>query len=476
MPVELDRVAFAVPAQRFRISATIARDAPVSLVTEYVLRLISVLGEVTPSGLQAYFGISDFEVTALIKDLIRDSFLDEAQGALVLGPRGKDAFRYGSADDPRISDVVRIDRSIAFDRIAFAPVNDTTPSPRAAIIPVTLDDPTKAESSRQQAEAAFRWHYREIDERYAGDDASAKRPSIQSVDAVRQERHFSFEVVIPINLAVDGKIVAKPDFSAVYESDESRAPLVASLARACSAISVPRDAEDALDFIAHFDRGLMSKVRSSSRGLDVNLWHNNIIGKAAGKLPIVALPFVGAPITRKVKTLLREAFDLAEHEGLAFSGSVLWIRPEVETWGRSYEFTAFLNELTALWGLTEAPTLVSSGTRFLHKPVCQLFEETAAFSHCIVAPDGTLPRALEIILAPGRWIIAIVYQHVEGSDYAVPCGFFIPIASVATEVATQIRQKLLGAQSKLETLWGPLGKERSPGQLIASLTRVPKAE
>jgi hypothetical protein len=471
-PTELDRIAFSVPAQRFRISATIARDAPVSLVTEYVLRLVHVLGEVTPSGVQTYFGISDFEATALIKDLVRDTFLTESNGSLILGARGKDAFRYGSPDDPRVSDLAQITRSVAFDRIAFAPVDDTAVSPRPAVISISSDDPTKAESSREQAEAAFQLHFREIDERYAVEAGNSKRPSIQSVDAVRQERHFSFEVVIPLNLAESGVVAAEPDFSEIYGDDYTKSPLVAALARACSAVRVPNDSEDALNLIAAFDKGLISKVRSRDRGLDVEAWFNRILNTAPASLPIPALPFVGAPNTMKVKQLLREAFDLAEHQGLAFSGSVIWLRPEVESWGRSYEFASFLKELTNLWGLTDAPTLLSSGETYLQGSIGQFFQES--FSRCVVAPAGTFPAALELIVAPGRWIIAIVYQRVDGFDYAVPCGFFVPIASVASQVASLIRETLLNARSGLKMRWRPDGENSTMEEVIASLTTVSK--
>ena len=167
----VDRIALALPAQRFRVSATVARDARVPLVTEFVLRMLSVLDDVSVESLRRFFGFTGEEVVSLLTDLIRENLVVEHGGSVQLTSQGRALFRYGDKDHPQIVESSNIDRVIPFERVTFSPL-DAAPYrakvPRAVPI-LDIVDKSRAERPSRAVSAGFQHYFREVARELAAD-------------------------------------------------------------------------------------------------------------------------------------------------------------------------------------------------------------------------------------------------------------------------------------------------------------------
>src|SRR5690606_3329539 len=100
---EFNRVTFGLPVETFRVSAHIALDERLPVVTEFVLRLLRICGHTSLADLRDYFGFNDSEALSLIDSLCRQGLIALNDEDVRLTPFANERFDEAGGDHPRFS-------------------------------------------------------------------------------------------------------------------------------------------------------------------------------------------------------------------------------------------------------------------------------------------------------------------------------------------------------------------------------------
>ena len=121
--VEVDQLSFLVRAQKFRVAASVMRRTPIPLATEYAVRLVHLVPEVTAEEVAAFFGFGAAEARILVQDMLETGLVSEREGRFTLSSRGREAVS-DQLDEVELFATDEITAHMAFDLVAFAPVDN----------------------------------------------------------------------------------------------------------------------------------------------------------------------------------------------------------------------------------------------------------------------------------------------------------------------------------------------------------------
>ena len=110
--LEFNRITFGLPVETFRVEAYIALDERLPVVTEFVMRLLKVCGQVPLTAVRDYFGFNDIEARAVIESLTKQGLLDLLEGEVRLRSFALEKFEEAGGDHPRFSKVELKDLSV----------------------------------------------------------------------------------------------------------------------------------------------------------------------------------------------------------------------------------------------------------------------------------------------------------------------------------------------------------------------------
>ncbi|RUU81264.1 hypothetical protein EOC06_08870, partial [Mesorhizobium sp. M7A.F.Ca.MR.362.00.0.0] len=160
--MEIDELSFLVRAQKFRIAGTAMRRTSIPLATEYAVRLIHLIPEISAEEVGAYFGFEHAETSVLLQDVLDTGLVAESQGRLTLSARGHQAVS-PTSDDIELFSSEEFTAYQAFDLIALAPVDDATiQSGIARLIPeISVTDRVAAAKATSRIPEAFEMHFLE---------------------------------------------------------------------------------------------------------------------------------------------------------------------------------------------------------------------------------------------------------------------------------------------------------------------------
>lgn len=453
--VEIDELSFLVRAQKFRISGTAMRRTSIPLATEYAIRLIHLVPEITAEQVGAYFGFEHAETSLLLQDILDTGLVTEAQGRLTLSARGYEAVSPIS-DDIELFSAEDFTASQAFDLIALAPVDDTTIQPGIArLIPeIAVPDRVAAAKAASRIPEAFEMHFLEWRQRYGG-KLKTDDFRFQSTQDVQLIKTFPAPFHVPMRLHLQEPAVVEPDFGNLRQRGRagSRTSLIEALSDYTKKITCPGDYELAFHQLETIDGGVLT--RNGLRELTQQAaWARKCFGddRDLGHPFNPGLRLIGSSASSAVKDALTVWTKQIETD----TSPILWLPPHADYWGRSLSFATLLRDLSAQesGGLT---LLARDGAdnrtaNNFRKLFGRRERQEALFDRCI-AIRNDVPRALEVVLKPKGWCLVLLHLPDPKSGYPLPVGY-ISADHVLVEAFGDYFARLASSESVLEPiLW-----------------------
>lgn len=431
-PIEIDRVAFTLPCQRFRLRAWLTRQKQVPLLNEFTLRLLKTVGRLAPGDMRSFFGLSHAEGAIVLGDLIRQDLVLDRGHYLTLSPAAEGMFAYGSKEEPRLTEVELLDEDVAFDLVAFCLADTRVAGPHLAAVPeLRAADREKSAQSALAVCDAFQANLREFLEQDPRRRREASTTRIQAIEPARPKQRFTAEIVIPVRLETKPELSAEADFQRLETKGRpgSREPIIDAIRRHFSGMpSLGANAvAEAARFIESFDQRILSRFCLTGQfrtGLAVEYFLGHPEERRDDGSAV--LRFVGSSNTDAVQQILTQTAWSEKLPARAKPAPLIWLRPHAPSWGRGTVFDQTAMALSADAASTDGDP--ASILVVLADPSISDHTISAAyrrpFPRIVKARMGTYPAALEIILDPHRWIMTLIHCPIEGTPFHVPIGFW----------------------------------------------------
>lgn len=480
--LEVDVASFAVPAQRFRIRAAVTKDAKFDLMAEFALRLLNETKELKIADLQAFFGLTDREAVLLVMQLQNMYLIDDRGGVICLTPDGRESFREGTRDEPRLIQVEPLRDTIAFDKVSFNFAEWTgAEEMHVRHLPqLAVQDRKRASQAYKAARDAFQRHFAEyLRQGSSSRHAVDNRTQIYSVEEVEPKKAFLQELSVPLILRLGPPVVIEPDFTELEGLGRpgSRQELVNAVARGLQTLQPPEGSDEALDFIGTFDGGLLTGFRSGGR-IDPAKWVPHVLsGEPLHERHGKAAVLCGSVVSKSVRDTLGDWSR--QHDGRSADKDeellpLLWVRPSMAHWGRSGDFLTLARRLRSRAERRGGMAMLASrDDGVVHEIGFQrtLMAEGKSpgpFDRAIGLRKAVLPGALEMILSPGRWVFVAVHQHVPASPVPVAAGFCSAVPEVVDAARRALAERIGGElEADCEVLWHSKSDGGTDGALQA---------
>jgi hypothetical protein len=467
--LEVDRIAIAIPARRFKIKATLAYDQSVPLVDEFILRFLRLCGDVSTNTLREFFGFSNRELFVTLLDLSERGLIETKNGSVQLGARGRAAFKDTGDDEPRIVAVQETDINVAFEQIASTPI-ERTPYRQASptgVMELRSENRDRAARPSEEAIQSFKVHFAEIAEAYLPQRQDLKRAYVYSVDEVTPKRSFRHELVLPILLEANGKVEASVDYSKLLNSRPrgSRDRLVAQVSELLQTQQAPKSTpRQGFDFMSEFDTGLMSGIFSGNQPSKDNIlqWLSRAENAGRAEPRSEVLEFVGSPSSTRVSAQITTMTAFGEGDVSQANKWIFWLKPNIPIWGRSSAFRETLDRFARTWGEDGTRVLLVPGEdptppRDQQRAFRGNKEMPSAFDLAIRLSRDTFPDVVELIYRPDCWVAVAVYMSISENAPRVPFGFVSANPQTIKAAGEAIRRRLLPFSGQSQYIW-PLGQ------------------
>lgn len=463
--IEVDQLALAIPARRFKIKATLAYDQSFSLVDEFVLRFLRLCGDVSTDKLREFFGFSQRELFVTLLDLGERGLIKTNNDVVQLGARARAAFKDLGDEEPRIVAVEETDMNIAFEQIASTPL-EKTPYRKGSltgIMDLRSEDREQAARPSEEAIQAFKLHFSEISEAYLPQRQDLKRAYVYSVDEVTPKKPFRHELVLPVVLRTGGRPEASIDYSKLLNSRPrgSRNRLIARVSELIQTLESPQSTtREGFGFISEFDAGFITQIFSGNEPCQNGLlpWLTRVTLSEQQDYASDTLEFVGSLSMSKAYESLANFTSIIDSESNEANKSVFWLKPNLPLWGRSTAFRERLDRLAGIWGKSATRVLLVPSddvttTRDLKRAFQGTKEMPYGFDVALKLLGDTFPDTVEFIYRPGCWVAVAVYLAVTDNAPLVPVGFFSKNLEVLRSTDKALKRRLLPLTSQAQYIW-----------------------
>lgn len=437
--LEFNRVTFGLPVETFRVEAYISLEERLPVVTEYVLRLLKICGQIPLSAFRDFFGFSDGETLAVIESLCRQGLLEVVDEDVQLSQFANERFEEAGSDYPRFSKVDLKKDTVTFDLISFTPLKSHPPKQQPTDNIIKLEAPEQLIGhSIDHARDAYRNRYPEIASMRS--ELREKSCGVYSVEDV-ESKSRSY-VPIPVSFFMnfdDGQVqrnidktfeqLAPPDLLQSFNEQVTKnIPSTSSLGM----IGLE-------EFIDTFNLSVMKKYFTGNK-FDLSTYLTEIHITQSKKYPegvdaIFGNIYLKNNRERIVKRIQnRRSGKLKQGKLLT---SLAWMAPDYPLWGRGEDFSETVSIFSQALDddLRDALYIFAYAERGQETTISNLFRIPKQngpgyelhFSRPIL-PDGVLMEGrLELLLYPTGFMTAI--YHLSGLDEA---GLWFPIGFIST--------------------------------------------
>ncbi len=443
---EFNRVTFGLPVETFRITAHIALEERLPIVTEFVLRLLRICGHTSLADLRDYFGFTDSEALSLIEFLSRQGLITLEDEEARLTPFANERFDEAGGDHPRFSKVELKQDTVTFDLHSFTPLRSGPGSlPTDNIIKLDVDEEVLG-SSLERAKNAYRQRYPEIATRR--DDLREQSYGVYAIEDIESKKRSYVPVPVTFSLDADGQVVRSID-----EAFELLAPqdlvhfmneqITGSIPRTISLKNIGLE-----EFIDTFNAQVMRRYLVG-RKFDLNGYINDVHFQKSAKYPRGTTPIMGnlyLPENReRIVTLLNDRRKGRRRHGKLLT-SLAWLVPDYDLWGRGDFFASTISEVTeALKGKGSADELYvfSPAEHGAEVLVTNRFRVNGLRElHFLRSRSGdnlTMNGRLELMLYPTAFVAVLFHSSLPSTT-----GLWMPIGFISTlPKHLDIAQKLL---------------------------------
>lgn len=231
------------------------------------------------------------------------------------------------------------------------------------------------------------------------------------------------------------------------------------------------DHAQAYDFITEVDGGIFRRdgIASSSHQA---AWaalasipdYQPLSGRSAPGLRLI-----GSTSTEAVRSAL-----LDWTEGVAGASptrsAVFWLPPDLPHWGRSVRFASLASALsegnaaedgTVLLARVDKSPDATGWWKRLYGPTDKL---GPLFDRCLGVPRGAIPDALELIVKPGAWALALIHAPDPRTNYPCPFGYILAAPEIVAGYTYKLAELASRAGGPGSLLWQRTG-ENADGAL-----------
>ena len=432
-PLEFNRATFGLPVETFRIVAYISLEERLPVVTEYVLRLLKICGQIPLSAFRDYFGFSNGETLAVVESLCRQGLLDVSDEDVQLSQFADERFEEAGGDHPRFSKVDLKKDTVTFDLISFTPLKSHPPNKPPTNNIIKLDAPEELIGhSIDRARDAYRKRYPEIASMRS--DLREKSHGVYAVEDVESKSRNYVHIPVSFSLDFDGQVQRNID-----KTFEQIAPpdLLRSFNEQVTT-NIPRISPLGMlgleEFIDAFNLSLMKKYLTGDK-FDLSAYLAEIHITRSIKYPegmnaICGNIYLKNNRERIVKRIQNRRSG--EQKQRKLLTSLAWMAPDYSLWGRGEDFSETVCIFSqALDTLGDALHVFAYAERGRETEISHQFRTSKPyelhFSRPIL-PDGVLMGGrLEILLYPTGFMTAL--YHLSVAD---DCGLWIPIGFIST--------------------------------------------
>lgn len=435
----LDIYDLLLPCRSFKVAYKVAEVGKVSLVTEFLLRLLHTVDGMDEDAVSTFFGFNRRELSFVLTEAESHDYIARREGRLWLTETGRGLFLDGD-EEPRIYDIEKRENWVDFDLIAFAPQSTSKLSSFERQLPELQIQDQKAASSAADRilKHAFKKHYSEIATRR--DSAALEKRSLYSVDDVTvSERGFA-PIRVIVRSQVDRPGTLEPDLSiwrSGHELDDREAVFgqVAAFLDECKVSQRPDDVAAyqvllglAPEFLNEFTR---------RDGLSVERYYRTWVGRPGGfRSDRRTIPIVGSLFTpANYEHLLSGLASVRAERDDDPLGEFYWLLPQ-RLWGATNVLPMLLDDIKRYTSSQEASNSACAIAILLESPHRHIKQAFDKIMQLHLAGD---PPAFELLIVPGMLAAALVHAPVKcQSGVPVPLGF----ASVDPQVVQRAQSYL----------------------------------
>lgn len=422
---ELDFFDVLLPCRNFNLAYRFAEVGSVSLVTEFLLRLVYATDGLSEQDAAAFFGFDAREMRFALEGVEAEGYVGRANGYINLTSSGRALFQ---AEQPQIYTLQSRTSTFGFDLISLAPQdNPQLTDFERAFRELSIQDVGKVSRASVQVRDTFRKWFYELMRRSEKD--SIKKASLYSIDDVSAGRRFP--ACVPVLLRSTSLRPSSPEADLSnwrsLQEVEDRGEIVEAVSAYVENLNVPvrRDDRDAYTVLRDIAPEFLADYSRKDGSFSVERFLNETtkrVGEFRADRPTV--PVVGTLFTPSNAARLRDAFGYARKKNPAPVQRLSWLVPSVH-WGQTRALAALLSDMTAppegdqqAESSTVAAALVS-GKPADHIP--KAFDEVVALRE-----DPGVPPSLEILFIPGLLSAVLVHCPV-----LAPRGVPVPLGIVS---------------------------------------------
>lgn len=450
--IDFNRVTFGLPVESFRVSAYIALDERLPVVTEFVLRLLRICGHISLSDLRDYFGFNDSEVISLIESLSRQGLIALNDENVRLTPFANERFDEAGGDHPRFSKVELKQQMVTFDLRSFTPLRtDRGSLPSDNIIKLDAEEEALG-NSLERAKNAYRQRYSEIAS--MRDDLREQSYGVYAIEDIESKRRSYVPVPVRFSLDSDGQVVRSLDeaFELVAPQDLLyffNEQVTAAIPRTLSLKNVGIE-----EFIDTFNIHVMRRYLVGKK-FDLGGYLNDVHFEESTKLPKGLTPIFGnfylAGNRERIVTRLNDR--RAGRRGLGkLHTSLAWLVPDYDLWGRGDSFASTVSAFAGalhergsaddlyVFSIAEHGTEALLTNRFRVNGLRELH-----FFRSRSGDDLTMNGRLEVLLYPTAFAAVLFHASMPGAT-----GLWIPVGFISTipkhlDIAHKLLCRVMGA-------------------------------
>ena len=451
-PAEFNRVTFGLPVETFRVSAHIALEERLPIVTEFVLRLLRICGQISLANLREYFGFTDTEALSLMESLTKQGLIELDGDNVRLSGFASERFEEAGGEHPRFSKVELKQDTVTFDLHSFTPLR----SERGSLLNdniIKLDvDEENLGSSIEHAKTAYRYRYPEIASMRK--DFREKSYGVYSIEDVESKRRGY--VPIPVSFSLDSdrqvvrgidsafELIAPPNLLQFFNEQ------VTKLIPRKLSIEQPSLVEFVETFNIQVMRRFLVGGKFDLKGYLADVHVAKSVKFPKGTTPILGNLYLPQNRERIVSRLIARREGKRRHG--KFLSSLAWLVPDYSLWGRGDAFSgtvaSLVNQMRSkdladdlyVFAATEHGTEASMTNRFRVQGLRELH-----LFRPQVGNEQIMGGRLELMMYPTAFVAVMFHMSLPGNS-----GLWLPIGFISTlprhlDTAQKVLCRAMGA-------------------------------
>jgi len=454
--IDLDKITFLVPCQRFNIKCAVTKDERLPIVNEFVIRLLKITGKLTLDQIQKYFGFNEKEIHKVIQGLLTERLIAWQNDELVLTEYANSKFKFSNDGLPRFVKIEEWNERFSIDLISFnfAWFQERSKN-YAAFIELTWKDEERVSQSIDNAIKTFENNFIEYVEKFKYVNLNDReRFQIYKISAIEAGDRFFFTINLNIYIDVEDQEQFKFDYPIFSDAEKyKRSLIIESIADSLSQRSSNQSKFYLKTFAAIYnDIFIPSYIKGEK--FELKDYLKEVLKRDVNTYEGSTQPIIGAaylePNLKIIDAYLNQKslfFEDNHSNSSNFISPILWIKPKNDLWGKNddvFELAELLKSNPTIKGYKRDKLILFSpkqekdeeNNNFIFR-----YGKNSIFDRILFWGVAVIPENFEIILCPYHFVVAL-YHHIPDptSKLTIPFG----IVSREPKIVSSFQQYLYG--------------------------------